>query len=274
MLKNLKNILELTNKYIVLATPLILYSLITGIYLAISFNSGKIIIIFIALFLFFAMSVAFIAGWFKMIKDTVIGNYDENPNSLIKLFPEGVGEYFLPSAVAIVNLVVFFTIMLLLACVIGIKFIGDPGIPSHVLTKAMASTQSLKAFLMSLSAEQLAKLNLWNIHILLSTALAYFLIIFYFPVLFFKTKNPFKAFFIGLKDLFCRKFFITLGVFLIIFISYFIISIMSAISSGNLILHFCATLLNFYYVVVVAVGVFYYYYHNFVEIGKNIDTQV
>ena len=92
----MKKIFSLTNKYIILATPLILFSLISGIYLTVS-AAGKVINLLIAIILFTFMLAAFIAGWFNMIKFAVKDGYDDDPNALIKEFTPGVGEYFLPA---------------------------------------------------------------------------------------------------------------------------------------------------------------------------------
>ena len=96
------------------------------------------------------------------------------------------------------------------------------------------------------------------------------------PSLFFKNKNPLKAFGLSLKDLFSKKFFKSTGVFLLIFALNFIISIFSAILGGNVILHFMITLLNFYFITAVGIGIFYYYYNNFVDtrLGQNVDVKI
>ena len=44
-------VLEITNKYISIATPLILYSLLSSVYLAISANGGKLIHLIFAIIL-------------------------------------------------------------------------------------------------------------------------------------------------------------------------------------------------------------------------------
>jgi hypothetical protein len=104
----------------------------------------------------------------------------------------------------------------------------------------------------------------------------YFITFLYLPSLFLKNKNPFIAFFISLKDTFSKNFFKTLGIFALIFILNFIISILSGIFGANTIIHFLLTLANFYFITLVGVGVFYYYYQNFVKsyIGQNVDIEI
>ena len=99
-------------------------------------------------------------------------------------------------------------------------------------------------------------------------SVTYFLIMFYSPALFFKEKNPFKAYFVSLKDLFSKKFFTNFGLFLILFVSYFILSIFTTLFGANVVTHFIFTLINFYYLVFIAVLVFKYYYENYVKINE------
>ena len=271
----MKNVFNLTNKYIVLATPLILFSLISGIYLTFS-AAGKVINLIIAIILFTLMLGAFIAGWFNMIKIAVTEPYREDPNSLIKEFTPGVGEYFLPALGSLFNIVAFSLLMIFISYFVGMKFIGDPGISADAFSKAMESTEALKNFLSALSTDQIAKLNLWNFLLLGTVSLTYLLMILYLPVMFFKNKNPFLAFFISIKDLFSRHFFKTVFIYVLIILANFIISIFSALFSGNIILHFFITLANFYYIVLTGVGIFYYYNKTFIEthLGKNIDETI
>ena len=270
----MNKVFELTNKYIILGTPLILFSLLSTIYIAISAR-GALINILIALILFGLMTAAFAAGWFNMVKGAALDN-QEDPNSLIKEFLPGVGEYFLPSLGAVVNIIIISIILLLIAAFTGMKLIGDPGISPEALNSAIQNQEALKAFLVSLTQEQLIKINAWNLLLLVTMALTYFLELLYLPAMFFKNKNPFIALFLGFKDLFSKKFFKTLGIFLLIFVINFIISILSALFVGNTIIHFIMTLANFYFVTCASVGVFYYYNNNFVkpQIGQNIDTKI
>lgn len=271
----MKKIFELTNRYIILGTPLILFSLLSTIYLAVSAR-GTVIHLLIAIILFGLMTAAFIAGWFNMVKKAVLEPDREDVNSLIKEFTPGVGEYFLPSLGVILNVIVISIIILIIASIIGMKTIGNPNISIEALNTAVQTPESLKVFLTSLSKEQLIKINAWNLLLLGAMAFTYFLEILYLPAMFFKNKNPFIAFFISLKDLFSRKFFTTLGIFILLFVVYSIISILSALFIKSTILHFLITLANFYFVTCASVGVFYYYHNNFIksQIGQNIDERV
>ena len=272
----MQKVLELTNKYIVLATPLIIYSLISSIYLIISAGGGRIINYLFAIVLFLLMTSAFAAGWFNMIKIAVLNPEKEDANSLIKEFTSGVGEYFLPSIGAILLILFLSIITIIFSYKLGMHYIGNINISAETLSDAMKNTTALKAFMLSLSEDQLIKINLWNILILTSLSFTCFLSLLYLPALFFKNKNPFIAFYISLKDLFSKRIFKTFGIFLLIFTINFCISILSAILGNQMIMHFILTLINFYFITAVGVGVFYYYYQNFVKnyIGQNVDIEI
>ena len=272
----MQKILDLTNKHIVLATPLILYSLISSIYLVVSASSGKVINVLFAFILFMLMTTAFIAGWFNMIKIVIINPELNEPNSLIKDFPAGVGEYFLSSLGSVLIMFILSIFLFIASYYIGINFIGNPEISAQALSDALQNSSALKTFVSSLSIEQLEKLNYWNMLILATTSLGSFLIFLYMPALFFENKNPIKAYLVSLKKLFSKNFFKTLGLFLLIIFLNSIISIFATVFSGNMLLHFSITLLNFYFITIVCVGVFYYYYHSFCKplIGQNVDLEV
>ena len=268
--------INLTNKYIVLATPLILYSLISSVYLTATAMGGKLLSLLFAIILFILMTATFIAGWFNMIKIAIQNPTSDEPNSLIKEFPAGVGEYILSSLGALVVIFFVFAFIFIVSFKIGINTIGDPQVSTEALANALKNTTALNSFVQTLSVEQLTKISLWNTLILIAMTFGYFLNFLYIPTIFFNNKNPFIAYFISLKNLFSKKFIKTLGIFLLIFVINFIISIFSTLFNSNVIIHFLITLLNFYFITAVGVGIFYYYYNQFVnqQIGCNIDVKI
>ena len=272
MIDIIKDSFKLTNKYIILATPLILFSLISSLYIIFSANGNSLSLLF-ALLLFFLMFGAFLSGWLFMVKKCV-ENREQDVNSFISEFPAGVGEYFLPACgMIILSLVVAFSLTGI-SYVIGLKLIGNMNETFAAIMNLSNSADALKSYLMALPAETLIKINQWNLLILGTAIFTYFLLIFYSPALFFKNKNPFKALFLSFKDLFCRKFWKNLLLFITVFVIYFVISLAGTIFGKNMILHFVFTLVNFYYMVFAVVFVYNYYYKNFVQIGANIDTRV
>lgn len=273
MLSCIKESFNITNKYIILATPLIIFSLLSSLYLLFSAN-GNLISLLVALILFVLMLAAFLSGWFYMIKLAVSGEDREDANLLIKEFPAGVGEYFVPTLGLLFNTFVLSGVLLALTYIVGMKFIGNIGISPEAMSAALESVEKMKVFVYSLTDAQRVKILAWNLLLFLSVGLEYFLIMFYPPALVFKQKNPFKAFFAALKDLFSRKFLQNVLLYILIFIAYSILSILTTFSGLNIVTHFVFTLINFYYMVYVAVLICQYYYKNFVKIGGNLDETV
>ncbi len=238
--------------------------------------NGRVLLILFGLIITFFMAVAFLSGWGAMIKSAVNENNYDEPYAIIKDFVPGVGEYSLPVLGLMLLLFLINTALFLITYFSGMHFIGDVGISADAFSKAMASQEALKAFLSSLSVEQLMKLNLWNILVLSVMSMSYFLLMFCFPALFLESKNPIKAIGKSIKNLFGKKFICNVGIYLLIFGLNFIISIFSAIFSGNVILSFVMTLVNFYFICCVVIGIFLYYNKNFVisHLGNTIDTYI
>lgn len=264
---------KMTNKYIVLATPLIFFSLISSLYLIFSGNSG-IAGSLVTFTLFFLMLSAFLSGWLYMVSKVVKEPKKENPDSLIQDFPAGVGEYFLIIPCMIFNIVIVSIAITIIACILGVKFIGNPNVSYEQLSNALTTITAMKQFVASLSPEQLIKINEWNILLFASTVLISFLNMFYSPAVFFKKKNPFVAYWLAIKDLFGYKFIKNTGLFLFIAFLHTGLSMLSMFLGANIVLHFVFTLLRFYIVTFFAVLVFNYYYSYFVKIGSNIDEIV
>ncbi len=265
MLTYIKESFKLTNKFIILATPLILFSLLSSLYIIFSMNGNLLGLIF-ALILFLMMVGAFLSGWFFMIKQAIVSSEEyEDPNSLIKEFPAGVGEYFLNSLGMIINVFIVVVFFLGVSYFIGMKFIGQIGISAVEFSKAVTSPETLRTFLLSLTDEQLFRLNAWNLLLLVSMVVTYFVIFLYPPTMFFKEKNPFKALFGTFKDLFSRNILKNILLYLILFVAYFFISIVTTILGGNIFAHFILTLINFYYMIFAAVLIFYYYHKNYMN---------
>lgn len=269
-------IFDITNKYIILATPLILYSLFSSIYLVLSMSNQNLLNLFFAMIVLFLMFSAFIAGWFNMIKIAVLEQDRSEPNTLIKEFPAGVGEYFLSTTAGIAIIFLIIILFSTIAYLIGLNTIGEIKISGEALYKAMENTDALKNFLSTLAPEEMIKLKSWNLLILSTLTFTYFSIMFYLPEIFFNSKNTIKALFTSIKNLFSKKIFKNIIVFLIIFIINFILSVFSVIFNNSVLMHFIITLANFYFITAAGVGIFYYYHKNFIEphIGQNIDIKI
>ena len=272
MFKIIRESFKITNDNIVIATPLIFFSLLSGLYIIFSSTGSGIGLIF-SVILFFLMFGAFLSGWFYMIQRAV-KDPDIESNRLIYNFPSGVGEYFLSALGLIVKVLIISIIIAVCAVLAGKKLIGGVGISYEQFAQATASVESMKTLLNSLTKEQLLKLNYWNILLFCTMIFNYFILMLYPPVVFFKNKNPFIAFFISLKDTFGHRFLKNVCIFAVIFILYMFLSLFTVLVGNNVILHFIITLANFYYITFAGVLLFNYYYSNFIKIGSNIDMKV
>src|SRR5574344_168278 len=129
MIKYFRNAFKITNDNIILTIPLVLCLLFLSIYLGFAKttpdNIWAITLLVVTLLLMFA---AFCAGWLYMVKKAVELSkkdfYIEEDKAresfaLIKEFPVGVGEYFLPA----IGGILFYT-FLILVFLIGMYFLG------------------------------------------------------------------------------------------------------------------------------------------------------
>ena len=274
MLKIIKESFRLTNNYLMIATPLILFSLITSLYLIFSAGGSRFGLL-LTLILLFLMLGAFLSGWFYMITKAVKDSPEITKDySFLSEFMTGVGEYFFNILGFIVITAAVSSGIVILSILAGKSLIGNPGVTYAQVSSAAASIEAMKAFSDSLTNEQILKINCWNILLLLTMIFNYLVIMLYAPAMYFKNKNPFVALWLNIKDLFSRRFFKNIGMFLILFVSYFILSMLNAFFGSNIICHFVLTLVNFYYVTFAAILLFNYYYSNFAKIGSEIDEVV
>ena len=274
----MQKVFNITNKYIILTTVLILYSLISNIY-AVSFAIGNrvnIIGLVFAVILLTFMTAAFLSGWLKMVCSAIENKDADNTNSLIKIFPEGVGEYILSVLGSFIVMGLFIVIISFATFYAGNHFIGDPQIDITKFAKIGNNMAEVKTFLATLSPEQINKFAKWNQLILCSIVFSYFALFLYLPAIFYKNKNPFIAFFISIKNLLSRKLLKTLGVFILIFIANTTISVLTALFSSNAIISFIVTLTSFYILTASTVGLFSFYNNNFTDsqFGQNIDVHI
>lgn len=272
MLRIIKESFNITNNNLNLATPLIIFSLLSSLYLIFSASNNVGAMVFTIILLILMLS-SFLSGWFYMVTQT-IKNYDNNTQTVsLADFATGVGEYFLNVLCMLLNMIFLFLIISIVSFVIGKHFIGHLGITSIQLVNALSSVETTKQFVLSLTDEQILKLNLWNTLIFVDSIIYYLLILFYATTLFFKQKNPYFAFVISIKDLFCKHLLKNIGLLVFIFAVYMLISMLSAIFATNNIMHFILTLVNFYYITFSVILIFNYYYSYYIKIGSVIDTK-
>lgn len=284
MIKYFGNAFKITNENIILATPLVLFLFLLSIYLGLAKSAPEtlpaaILLLITTLF----MLSAFFAGWLFMVKKAIdlskqeIAVEEEKAKEsfgLLKEIPIGIGEYFLSFAG---GLLLYCALVVLLAYIgyqIGIHFIGKIGVGLLEIKMALESPVAMKSLIASLSTEQLAKINAWNLLFIGFTAFFSFITMFWGAQIIIKNKNPFISFFQSLKFIF-KNFLSSIILFMYISAINFSVSIINAFSTIHPIVYFIGMIIYFYFVVYVVVLVFLYYdSENAVKIGANVDEIV
>lgn len=283
MIKYFARAFKITNENIILTTPLVLFLLISSIYLEVAQNAPANIYAFILLLVTVLLMIsAFFAGWFYMVKKAVdldkkefIIDEDKAKASfdLIKEFPVGVGEFFLSSVGAFIIYSLLFIILSIIAYLIGVHFVGKMDISPTELKMILNSFES-KALISSLSVEKLTKLQIWYTIFAATVTIHHFMTMFLGAEIVSGTKNPFIAFFRALWFT-LRNFFRVILLFVYtnivgVLVSLAISSIMLLKIIPSIILVLASMLLYFYFIVYVIVLVFLYYDS---EKNKKLETQ-
>lgn len=268
MIKYFLKSFKILNENIILTTPLVLFILILSVYLGVANNVPQNIFVAILLLItIVSMFAAFFAGWFYMVKKAIVLDEkdfiaDEEKTkasfNLMKEIPTGIGEYFLSFVGAIVIYTTLSLVLTYICYIIGINLIGKLNIDINRLKIALDSTQALKAFIGSLSVEELVKINKWYMLSLGFISFFYYITMFWGAEIISKTKNPLLAFFKSVGFTF-KNFLSTLILFIYITVLNFTVSAVTTFSAVNPILYFVTTLISFYFVVYYVVLVFLYY---------------
>ena len=274
MLKLYKDTIKITNDNIILATPLILFMWLLSLYLSFAKNAitstPTLLLSFITTIF---MVAAFFAGWFYMVKKAVklskqmfVLDSDKAKATfnLIKTIPSGIGKYFLSFIGLILISVTIFSIVGILTFKLGLLLIGEIGLDAMQIKAALANTVDMKAFLDSLTLEQLIKLNNWNLLILSITSFLSFLFMLWIPEIVYKTRNPFMALINSIGKIFCKPW-KAIKLFIFITVLNFVLSLLNTFSFFNPLTYFILLVLYFYFLVYLVVLIFTYYDREFEE---------
>lgn len=210
--------------------------------------------------------VAFLSGWFSIIKYSVsnfisISRDDSEYSSKMAIYNKetmrrffsGVGEYFFPTA--IITLLYF-----LITSLIFIFFMNYFDISAVDLLLNMSDENKLKIYVEA-NIEPLSK---YFLSIFLTIHLFQFLIMFWYPSLFYKIHNPFKAFLEGLKFLF-KNFFYSVGVYFFIVFGFILMNILSYLFSSVYILSLLFLVLELYFLTFCFIFIFTAYNEKFIQ---------
>ncbi len=274
MRKLFRETFSITNDNIIISFPLILFMWILTLYISFSSQSvNSLPLLILSSVTVLVMMSAFFAGWFYMIKKAVklskqvfVLDTDRAKATfnLIKTLPAGIGKYFLSylGMIIIAAFIVFITGV----CVfqLGIHIIGKLDLNPEQLKNVLSSAADMKAFLDSLSFEQLVKLNNWNLLFLAATTVTSFLFMLWVPEIAFCNRNPLTALVFSVRKLFA-KFAKSLKLFIFITILNFVLSFINTFSMFQPILYFIMTVVYFYFLVYVVMLIFLYYDREFGE---------
>ncbi len=264
-----------TNENIIIAFPLILFVWIFNLYSAFTkytvdtapeYTIASITVMF--------MVSAFFGGWLYMVKgavdvskkiyvmDTDRANATWN---LLKLFPAGIGKYFLSLTGVQLIMFVFQTLFFVVVYSLGtffIKVLDQTSLQNLMdllsVQSANGQGKSVTAFVNSLTPEQQLFLLKLSLIIVLFSAIFYFLIMFWMPEIIYHTLNPLKALFIAVKKLF-KTFFKSLLMFVSVWLLIFLITILYCFSVVAPVIFLIMSVVLFYFFVFMIILLFVYY---------------
>ncbi len=274
MLKLFRETVKITNDNIILAPPLIIFMWVLSLYIAFSRETvNSLPLLLLSSVTILVMTAAFFAGWFYMVKKAVklskqvfVLDIDKTKATfnLLKTIPSGIGKYFLSFSGMIIFSILIISVAGSLVFQLGIHTIGSLDLDPNQLKSVLTSASDMKAFLDSLSFEQLIKLNNWNLLFLVSTTIMSFLFLLWIPEIVFQTKNPFAALIESIKKIFLKPG-KTIKLFIFMTVLNFVLSFINTFSIINPVLYFVMMVIYFYFLVYLVMLIFLYYDREFEE---------
>ena len=178
----LKKSLELANKNIVLACALVIFSIVTSVYVAVSQNlAGGAVSQ--SLVLYVLAAIAFFSGFFNQIIALLKGD-----DTKMK-FLEGVGEYFLPmSGICIISLILY-VITGLLSSVITVNVYGGIEPVMNAMNKMLTVVQAGGADVSTIDNTTLQIVLTMLLILWAFWGLVSFILLYWVPVLYIENKR-------------------------------------------------------------------------------------
>lgn len=151
--------------------------------------------------------------------------------------------------------------------VIGKALIGTFSFTPEELGKAMSSVETLAEFQKNISAEDMLKLSKWHfLYLALSSILTY-LLIYWLPETFYKTKNPVLSLWRALKKVVLNPL-VTLQLLITLVIINILTSVIMALFMPVPVLAFLVYFIYFYGLLYILILTFNFYRNKFVETEK------
>ena len=271
MIKILKETFAILNKNLWLLFLFMTISYIGLVYFSVlratAHNTTQITIGIVTLLF---IVVAGVAGFFHTLRSTVDAEMtnDETPRlELLKSFPKGVSEYFLPAFGIIVIYLIITTLVFSAAMLIGKNLIGTFSFTPEELGKAMGSVEALAEFQKNVSPEDLLKLSKWHLLYLTLSSILTYLLIYWLPETFYKTKNSVLSLWRAVKKVVLNPL-ITLQLLITLVLINIITSVIMALFMPIPVLTFLVYFVYFYGLLYILILTFNIYRNKFVETEK------
>lgn len=274
-----KEAIKITNYNIILAVPLIVFIKILDLYSLYSkYNIDSTPKFLIASITVLFMFGVFCAGWFYMVegalklsKKVFVLDTDraKATMNLFKIFPEGVGKFFLSFVGVYVIFLFIQAIATPLVYILGVNIIGglDAESMQHLqeltINTELASNQGMPAFIDKLSIEQIIFFGKWSLLFMSVTSVIMYLLMLWIPEIVCCTPNPLLALWRSLVKLF-KDFFTTVRLFITLWLIGFALLFINTFAVINPIAYIIMSIVLFYFSVYFVVLIFLYFDRKYV----------
>ena len=283
-----KDAIKITNYNIILTIPLIIFVKLLDLYSLYSrYNVDSTLKFLIASITVLFMFGVFCSGWFLMIKGAITlskkvfvldNDRAKAALNLFKVFPEGVGKYFLSFVGVYFIFLLIQTIATPLVYILGVNIIGglDSESMQHLQKLTMDSTLSsgdgMASFIDALSIDQIVFFGKWSLLFTAITSVIMYLLMLWIPEIIYFTTNPFVALWRSLVKLF-KDFFTTVRLFLILWFTGFILLFINTFAVINPFAYILMSIVLFYFSVYFVVLIFLYFDRKYVITDSSEDEK-
>ena len=276
LISYLQKAIKITNDNFVVVLPLVAFYIILHLYMILmGQNADTGIKSIIVLLTVTFMIAVFVAGWLYMIKQAVDLSKQEFVMDeeavkahlgLLKDFPVGVGKFFLSFVGQIVVGFILLIITTFFLVKLGINLFGIVDFSPEQIAYFSDASRDMTKITDFIKESQINTILKWGMLFFGATFLISYLVMFWAPEIIYKTTNPLKAFIESIVKLFKNPL-KSFGLYVLINVFYFILSIIVTLTANILVLYYFFSIVSLYFVVYVVVLIFTYFEGEFV--GKN-----
>lgn len=267
MIKILKETFAILNKNLWLLFLFMTISYVGLTYFIILRNfADSMLQISIGLITLLFIAVAGVAGFFHALRSTIDAEYSTEERSrfeLLKTFSKGVSEYIFSAFGIIILYIIISSVAFGLALVIGKNLIGLFSFSPEAFANAMTSPETLNEFMKNITPEDMFKLSKWHLLYLAMSSILAFLLLYWLPETFYKTKNSVLSLFYAVKKV-VLNLLATLQLFLTITLVNIGFSLIMGVLTPFPIMRFLVYFLYFYGLLYVFLLSFNFYRAKFI----------